>query len=221
MAAETKTSIKEPSFREKHSTTIRIWHWSTFIVILGSLVTVLFAKTLFSAKNNIPLVQENLQKNSISVTADQAKSVAHEFSDLLWHWHTYIGYVLAALFGFRILFEFFQPKEQKLIPAIKNVLKYLKQPGIDKQNVKHYLFVKYLYLFFYFSLLVQTSTGLFMAYSDDVPNLKSIRHTASDIHSVFMWVIISYIVIHIGGVIFAELGKKNKGVVSDMINGGE
>ncbi len=218
---ESNHTIKEPSFREKHSTALRIWHWSTFIVILGSLITVLFAKTLFSAKNNIPLVQENLQKSNITLTADQAKSVAHEFSDLLWHWHIYIGYVLAALFGFRILFEFFQPKEQKLIPAIKNALKYLKQPGIDEQNAKHYLFVKFLYLFFYFSLLVQTCTGLFMAYSDDIPNLKNLRHTASNIHSVFMWVIISYIVIHIGGVIFAELGKKNKGVVSDMINGGE
>jgi Ni/Fe-hydrogenase 1 B-type cytochrome subunit len=200
---------------------MRIWHWSTFIVILGSLTTVLFAKTLFSAKNNIPLVQENLQKSNITVTTDQAKSVAHEFSDLLWHWHTYIGFVLAALFGFRIVFEFFQPKEQKLIPAIKNALKYLKQPGINRQNAKHYLFVKYLYLFFYFSLLVQTSTGLFMAYSDDMPDLKKLRNTTSNIHSVFMWVIISYILIHIGGVIFAELGKKNKGVVSDMINGGE
>jgi len=36
-----------------------------------------------------------------------------------------------------------------------------------------------------------------------------------------MWVIITYIVIHLGGVLLAELGKKYKGVISDMINGGE
>lgn len=213
--------IKEPSYRQKHSGAIRIWHWSTFIVILGSLVTVLFAKTLFNAKDNTSLVQENLQKSNITVTPDQAKSVAHEFSDLLWHWHTYIGYVLAALFGFRILFEFFQPKEQKVIPVLRNSLKYLRMPGADKKKGKLYLFVRYLYILFYFALAVQTCTGLFMAYSDDVVSLKDQRHLAKEIHNVFMWVIISYVVIHICGVVLAELSKKYKGVVSDMINGGE
>jgi Ni,Fe-hydrogenase I cytochrome b subunit len=33
-----------------------------------------------------------------------------------------------------------------------------------------------------------------------------------------MWVIIGYIVVHVTGVILAELGK-NKGIVSGMING--
>jgi|SRR6185312_15461788 len=221
MEKEIKPIITEPSFKAKHSVSLRIWHWSTFIIILGSLVTVLFAKTLFSAKDNASLVQQNLQKDNITVSSDQAKSVAHDFNDLIWHWHIYIGYVLAALLGFRILFEFFQPKEQKVIPILKNSLKYLRMPGADKKETKHYIIVRCLYLFFYFSLLVQASTGLFMVYSDDVPGLKNIRHTAKDIHNIFMWVIISYIVIHISGVIIAELGKKDKGIVSDMIHGGE
>jgi cytochrome b len=94
-------------------------------------------------------------------------------------------------------------------------------PGTDKKEARQYLFVKCLYLLFYFSLLVQVSTGLFMAYSDDVDSLKDLRHTAKDIHNVFMWVILSYIMLHIGGVIIAELGKKYKGIVSGMINGKE
>ena len=221
MAIESKETNAEPSFREKHSLSIRIWHWTTFITIFGSLLTVLLAKTLLNTRSNISLVQETLQKNNVTVTAIQARSVAHELNDRAWNWHTFIGYVLAGLFVFRILIEFFQPKEQKLIPAIKRALKYLKMPGADKKEIKHYLLVKWLYLFFYFSLLVQTSTGLFMVYSDDVDNLKNIRNIASDFHSVFMWVIITYIVAHIGGVVLAEIGKKNKGIVSDMINGGE
>ena len=60
-----------------------------------------------------------------------------------------------------------------------------------------------------------------MIYSDDVPDLKTLRDTSSNIHSFFMWVIITYVVAHIAGVIITELGKKNKGIVSDMINGGE
>lgn len=109
-----ETELKEePSFHRKHSRALRIWHWSTVIVISGSLITVLFVKTLLNAKANSSLVQENLQKSNITVSSDQARSVAHEFSDLVWHWHIYIGYVLAALLGFRILFEFFQPKGQR------------------------------------------------------------------------------------------------------------
>jgi len=211
---------KEPTFGGKQSRSMRLWHWSTFIIIMGSLTTVLLAKTLFNTRGNIALVKDSLQENNITVTDQQARSVSHEFNDLLWHWHTYIGYVLAGLFLFRLIFEFFQPAEQKLIPALKKALNYLKMPGADKKEMKHYIAVKLLYLFFYFSLFIQTCTGLFMVYSDDVENLKDIRHTTSDIHSVFMWVIITYIVLHIGGVILAELGK-NKGIVSKMINGGK
>jgi Ni/Fe-hydrogenase 1 B-type cytochrome subunit len=207
-------------FRGKHSRAMRLWHWITFIIIMGSLITVLLAKTIFNTRSNIALVKDSLQENNIAVTDQQARSVSHEFNDLLWHWHIYIGYVLAGLFLFRLIFEFFQPAEQKLIPALKKVLNYLKMPGSDKKEMKHYLGVKLLYLFFYLSLFIQTCTGLFMVYADDVENLKDIRHTASDIHSVFMWVIITYIVVHIGGVILAESGK-NKGIVSNMINGGK
>ncbi|HTA81310.1 MAG TPA: cytochrome b/b6 domain-containing protein [Bacteroidia bacterium] len=214
------TPGNKPMFGGKHSRSMRLWHWSTFIIIMGSLATVLLAKTLFNTRSNIALVKGSLQENNITVTDQQARSVSHEFNDLVWHWHIYIGYVLAGLFVFRLIFEFFQPTEQKLIPTLKRALNYLKLPGTDKKETKHYIVVKFLYLFFYFALFIQTCTGLFMVYSDDVENLKSIRHTASDIHSVFMWVIITYIVMHIGGVILAESGK-NKGIVSKMINGGK
>jgi len=221
MEINSEILIKEPSFREKHSAALRIWHWSSLLVILGSLVTVFFAKVIFNTKDATKVVQDNLQKSNVTATADQAKSVAHEFNDIIWHWHTCIGYVLAALFGFRILLEFFQPGDQKVKRVIKNALKYLRQPAIDKANTTHYVIVKAGYLLFYFALLVQVCTGLFMAYSDGMANLKDLRHTMKNIHSVFMWVIVVYIVLHITGTIIAEQTKKQKGLVSDMINGGE
>lgn len=211
----------EVSFRGKNSVSKRIWHWATFIAILGSLITVLLAKTILNTRSNISIVQESLQQNNVAVTPMQARSVSHEFNDLIWHWHIYIGYVLSALFLFRLVYEFFQPKEQKLIPLIKKANRYLKQPSIDIKYGRHYLFVKYMYVIFYIALATQVCTGLFMVYSDNNDKLKDIRHTASDVHSFSMWVIISYIVLHIGGVIITELSKKDKGIVSDMINGGE
>ena len=219
--AEGETVVKGPSFREKHSLGVRIWHWCTLIVIAGSATTVLLAKTLFNTKDNITLVQQTLQEKGVTVTDTVAKAVSHEFNDLVWHWHIYFGYALAGLLAFRVIVEFVNPREQKLIPAIKNSVAWLRKPESNKQETKHYVLVKYLYMFFYFALLIQACTGLFMVYSDDVESLREAREVTSDIHSVFMWVILSYIVIHIGGVILAELGGKYKGVVSDMINGGE
>ncbi len=213
--------VMTPSFREKHSIAIRIWHWCTFITIAGSLLTVLLAKTVLNKEDNTILVQQNLQASNVTVTTSVARQVAHEFSDKAWNLHKYFGYILASLLLFRLIIEFFQPGERKLLPLIKKSVKYLKQPDSNKPLAKHYLFTKYVYLIFYISLLIQASTGLFMAYSDDIETLKSLRHTASDIHSVFMWVLISYIIIHIGGVILAEIGGEYKGIVSDMLNGGE
>jgi cytochrome b561 len=200
---------------------IRLWHWSTFIVITGSLITVLFAKTILATKSNISMVQTNLQKNNVSVTSDQARSVAHDFNDMVWRWHIYIGYVLASLLLFRLICEFFMPGKQKLIPLIRKTISYVKMPDANKSHGRHYLFVKCAYLFFYLALFVQACSGLFMVYADDKPELKDVRHNVSDIHSVFMWIIIGYIVIHIIGVIRAEFSEKNNGIVSDMINGGE
>lgn len=217
----TEQAIKQPSFKEKHSLGIRIWHWCTLIVIAGSATTVLLAKTLLNTRANIPLVQQTLQGKSVTVTDAVAKAVSHEFNDLMWHWHIYFGYALASLLAFRIIVEFFNPREQKLIPTIKKSLAWLRKPESNKQKTKHYVFVKCLYMFFYFALLVQACTGLFMVYSDDVESLKDAREVTSDIHSVFMWVILGYVVIHIGGVLIAELKGPDKGIVSDMINGGE
>jgi cytochrome b len=209
-----------PKLGNRHSLTIRIWHWGNFVLICGALITVLFAKTIFSPKTNIPVVQKVLQKNHVSVTDDVAKSVVHEFSDHIWHWHIIIGYVLAGFVALRIIAGFLQPAERRIIPSLKNGLKYLKM-SVNKEETRHFLLVKSLYLLFYLSLFIQACTGLFMAYSDDVPELKSQRHLASNIHSVIMWVIISFAVLHVIGVVRAEFNKKTKGLVSAMINGEE
>ena len=211
----------EPSYRSNSSPLLRIWHWSNLLVIMGSLTTVLLAKTILKTKNNVALVQSNLQANQVTVTSDQAKSVAHDFNDLAWNWHVFLGYTLSALLLLRILYELFRPKQQRLISLLKKTLKYIKIPATEKGRAKHYLFVKSTYLSFYLTLFLQACTGLFMAYSDGKDDLKPLRHNASDIHSVLMWVILGFIAIHIAGVIRAEFTHENKGIVSDMINGGE
>jgi Ni,Fe-hydrogenase I cytochrome b subunit len=50
------------TFNEPHSLAIRIWHWSFFVVLAASLVTVLFGSTVFRTRDNISTVQEYLQE---------------------------------------------------------------------------------------------------------------------------------------------------------------
>lgn len=213
--------ISTPTFRQKHSRAIRIWHWGSFIILLGSLITVLLSETLLDMRGNIQSVKEELEKSGLSVTVDQAKSVAKINRHIIWDWHTYFGYVLAGLFFFRVVLEFFQEKGQKFFGILKNAKRYLKQGQADKKSGKQYLMSRYIYLVYYLTLCVMSCTGLFMAFSDGNKELREIRHTLKEIHNVGMYVILSFIVVHLAGIIWAESGKKNKGVVSDMFNGGE
>lgn len=116
-----------PTFNEPHSPAIRIWHWIFFGGITASLVTVLLGSTLFKTKNNIGLVQAQLQEKGAIVSKDQARGIAHMYSDKLWDWHTIIGYVLCGLLLSRIIIEIAQPGEEKLLSRIKKAMGF--QPG--------------------------------------------------------------------------------------------
>jgi Ni/Fe-hydrogenase 1 B-type cytochrome subunit len=218
---ENQKEISTPSFRKQHSIAIRLWHWVSFIVITGSLLTVLLAKTLLSNINNVATVQNGLQADGVSITTDQAKHIVHDFRENAWNWHVYFGYVLAGLFLYRVILEVFQNKNQRFLVVVKNVRAYLRQPSGDKKTGLHYLRVKFLYALFYITLGTMTVTGLVIKYYDHNKAMKPLKSLMKDIHSVGLYVVLGFIVLHLGGVILSELGNKYKGIVSDMINGGD
>ena len=205
------------SFNQKHSLAIRIWHWATFITMSASLICVLLASTLFRTRNNISMVQEQLQGKGATVTQDQARAVAHEYSDKLWEWHTFMGYALCFLLLSRLVIEFLQPSDEKLSVKIKAALGFVPVSNEDKKEKNHYLMVKRGYLFFYTILLVMGLTGLVLAF-EDAPMLKSIHGAAKSIHEFTQYLIYFFILFHLIGVIRTDSGK-NKGLVSGMING--
>jgi Ni/Fe-hydrogenase 1 B-type cytochrome subunit len=210
-------SNQSSMFMEKHSLPIRIWHWLTFIVISASLITVLFASTVFTSKGNIGMVQEQIQQKGGMVTLIQAKAVAHEYSDKLWMLHKYFGYGLAFLLLCRIVLETVNSKEERLKIKIKNALR-LSRIYSTRADTTHYLLVKYGYVFFYAILLVMATTGLGLAY-EDVPWLRSIHKPLIQVHSFVQYLIYLYIVAHLVGVLRAEV-TTSKGIVSGMINNG-
>jgi len=64
-------------------------------------------------------------------------------------------------------------------------------------------------------------TGLMLYFKKILGLDKSMAATMKEIHEYTMWGILLFIGCHLAGVLREELFSKNKGIVSDMIHGGE
>jgi Ni/Fe-hydrogenase 1 B-type cytochrome subunit len=206
-----------PSFNDFHSLAIRIWHWTFFVILTASLVCVLFGSTAFKTTDNIALVQDQLKQKGAIVTKDQARAVAHEYSDKLWNLHKYFGYVLCGLLLSRIIIEIAQPSEENFKVKIKKTLGF--KPVIQEEisEKRHYLQVKTVYLIFYLLILTMALTGLGLAF-EDAPILKDIQKPIKNVHGFVQYFIYGFILLHLIGVISADLGKYN-GLISGMVHG--
>lgn len=206
-----------PDFNEKHGLSLRLWHWTFFILLTGTIITVLLASTLFRTRNNITLVQQQLQEKNLSASQDQARAVAHAINDKLWDLHTWIGYVITLFLLGRLVLEVLQPADEKLGLKIKKAMGFKTLPAGQRKDLQHYLRVKKGYLVFYGLILVMAVTGIGLAF-EQVPLFSHLRKPVKQIHSFTQYLIYGYILLHIGGVILADAGRY-PGLVSGMIHG--
>ncbi len=202
---------------KKYTMHLRFWHWINVIVISGSLFTVFLNSTLLDKKANAKFISEQLEPAGASLTAQQAKVVAHGLEDKVWDWHVYVGYALIALLVYRLIAEFSQNSSQKLSQKIKKAF-LLYRVQKDKSSAKE-LLVKFSYVFFYAMLAFMAISGLSIKFHEQLSISDTVAHSVKEMHELVMYLILSFIVIHIVGVVIAE--KSNQpGIVSDMINGG-
>lgn len=213
-----RTDVTNPGQVKKNSAPLRLWHWLNALVITGSLLTVLINSTILKARKNAVFLKDKLQEAGATVTEQQARSAAHELSDKIWALHTYFGYGLAALILFRLILEFFQVADQKLLRKLKTAYRKYYIIKQERELAKHEFWVKTLYSVFYLMIIIMVCTGLCLAFEDDVPWLKSI-HAFRQIHAFTMYLILAFVVVHIAGVYLAER-RDSPGITSDMINGG-
>ncbi len=214
-----RIDIDNPTRVKKNSASIRLWHWANTIVISGSLITVLINSTITNTRQAATVIQTEIQKSGVNLTADQARSAAHKLNDNVWDIHTYFGYCLAGLLFFRLLLEFFQLADQKFISRLKSAYTQFIVIKNNRQQARHEFTVKVIYAAFYIVLIVQAITGLFLAFEDAMAPFKSIRHSVKSVHNFCMYLFLAFIVVHLVGVFLAER-KNSRGIVSDMINGG-
>jgi Ni/Fe-hydrogenase 1 B-type cytochrome subunit len=205
-------------FIQEHSTTIRIWHWLTFVIISGLMITVLLTSTLLNQRDNVKVVQEQLKEKGLVVSDDQAFAVTREYEDKIWGIHKLLGYGLAFLVISRILIEVMQPGEEKLAGRIKKTLGLFRLKDAGKNEYKHYLRVKFGYILFYILVFCMAVTGLGLAFGRELGFSRELHGTIKEIHSFGQYLMYGFVLIHICGVIISDI-TSNKGLVSGMIHG--
>ncbi|MGZ3763760.1 MAG: cytochrome b/b6 domain-containing protein [Mucilaginibacter sp.] len=217
---ETAVVVSMDSARtKKYSSSIRLWHWLNALIITGSLLTVLVNSTVLKPWSNAGLIADKLKEKGINVTDEQTRPVAFALTDKVWEIHTYLGYALIAVFLFRLILEFFELTDQKLIRKIKAAKKAFQLRQENRVASRNEMLIKTSYALFYVLLMVMAVTGLSLAFEDNLPVLKSM-HFLREIHEFTMYLILGFIVIHLTGVFIGER-KQHKGIISDMINGGK
>jgi Ni/Fe-hydrogenase 1 B-type cytochrome subunit len=205
-------------FIQKHSAMIRIWHWLTFLIISGSMITVLINSTMTNQRKNVPMVQEQLKSKDVIVTDDQAFAVTREYEDKFWGVHKLLGYCLAFLLISRMVIEVSQPNNEKIQVRIKNALGLFRKKEGDWKENRHYLRVKYSYLLFYLLLFCMAITGLELAFGRELGFPREFSRAIREIHSFGQYLMYAFVLIHLCGVLIAD-NTNNKGLVSGMING--
>jgi len=184
----------------------RIWHWVHAAVILGLLGTVFLRKTFLSWRTNSELLTQKLSEINLEVTADQAKMLAKAVRAPMWEWHIILGYALAALVLWRIILFFTQSGKR----SYQNI----------KKDSFHKKMVKLGYIGIYAILFFMTVSGFVIHFHEALGLTKDAAHDIKEIHELVYNAILIFAPLHIIGVFIAE-NQDEKGILSDMVNGGE
>lgn len=198
---------------------LRFWHWGSALLITAQLATILFQKVIVNARSAVPEFQQALRKDNIVLTTQQARSLTHIISERIWEWHIYIGLTLVGFWLLRVALELRGPSELRFSARLLAVARrYRLAPPAGKGAAGKILFATGTYALFYTFLTVMALTGLVLTYHNEVAFFDKIEHTAEEIHNVTMWLIIGFFVVHVVGVVWAEL-TKDHGLISRMVGG--
>ena len=174
---------------------LRVWHWSSGLILGLILLTVFLRKTFMSSRKMAATLTAELTKSGIQVSEDAAKLAGRAIRDGMWEWHYRLGFVLAGLLVFRFVFGRFP------FPKLRS-LKGFTHAG------------------FYAVTAFMAVSGLLMYFSEVFHLSESLVDEIQEIHETGQWFFFIFVPMHLIGVVRAELTGE-RGIVSRMIHGGE
>ena len=202
-----------------YSAALRVWHWFNAALVSGQLLTILFQKVIVRARGAVPEFEQAVAKSGGTLTAQQGKAVAHVISERIWTWHIWMGLALATCWLGWTVMQALDPAGRRfgarLLAAAR---RYQLAPPAARGAARHAALAKLTYAAFYLAITVMVVTGLGLVWADDVSWLGNIEHPVKEVHNFTMFVIIGYIVLHIGGVVWAEI-TNDHGLISRMVSG--
>lgn len=190
-------------FKKEQSLGIRIWHWGNSAAIFLLFLTVFLRKVVFG-KESQNIIMAKTQEMGILLTEPQSKDLIRAIRHDMWQWHPVIGFVAIGFLVFRVVI-YFQNKSKTLDVSNKPLM---------------YKIVKKSHALFYVLLGVMGITGGALYWEKTLQLSEGLTHKIEEFHEALMWFFILFVIVHILGVIKAELGE-DKGLISDMINGGK
>lgn len=187
---------EQPFFPKLH----RLIHWSLAFAILFMLLTVVLRSTWLDKNSVAALIQSGLSSDNLTITSQQAITIAKSIRNEMFQWHFIVGYVVGLLLVARAYYS-------------KKVGVFMPSPF--KKNTIHDRLQGLLYIAFYFFIAAVVVTGLAIHFLGHdfiwYAQFKSF-------HKLSWWGILGFMVIHIGGVIVVN-GKHNRDTITKMVNG--
>lgn len=182
-----------------YSRTYRLMHWAIALCMLFLLLTI-FLRLGWMNKNNMALIMKDyLSENGVQLTDDQLVDMAKKIRKPMWQWHVWIGYVLVGLYSIRLLLPFFG--EMKITNPMKK--------GYSIKEKFQY----WTYIVFHVFVAISLTTGMLIVWGPD-----SLHEISEEIHVLSIYYLLTFIVLHFGGILMAELSDQ-KGIISRIING--
>jgi len=185
----------------KYSALFKLWHWLSAFVVLGLLGTVFLRKTFLSWRTNSEILMTELSGFGVEITAEQAKHLAKAIREGMWDWHIILGYALVSLVLFRIYLYFTKAVNKESFSSLS----------------LHKKFVQILYYVFYATLFFMAVSGVVLVFGEELSLGKELIHDIKEIHELVFNFILFFTVVHIAGVVVAELTNE-KGIISKMIS---
>lgn len=182
-----------------YSTIYRIIHWAIAISFTLTLITIFLRLTWMNKNHMAEIIGNYLSKNDVVLSQDQLIVLAKQIRQPMWTWHIYLGYVLTGLFVIRFSLPFFG--EMKF------------QNPLDKKITTKEKIQKWIYIVFYVCVIVSLTTGLLIKFGP-----KTIKETMESIHKLSIYYLVSFIVLHLAGVLYAEF-TNDKGIISRIVSG--
>lgn len=177
----------------------RVFHWTIAISFFLLLITIFLRLTWMNKNSVAGIIGTYLNETGQTLTQDQLLTLAKQIREPMWKWHLYIGYFLAGIFSLRFILPLF------------GILKF-QNPLLKKLKMKE-RFQKWVYVAFYLGVTLSLATGLLMEFGP-----RSLKDTLEGVHVLSLYYLIPFILIHLAGVITAEISEQ-KGIVSRLLGG--